>query len=263
MTATTTPGADAAQAVAHYRHHGWAVVADVFDSDEVEAIAEVATRLALDELARRPDPSRTATVDSSGALLAPRKLDWAYTQHPALRAFALDERLTSLISHLLGRDGYLARDQVFLKPPRVGSAKPLHQDHTHFRCAPADWAVTAWIALDDADEDNGCLRYIDGSHSGPAYGHTPQAHRPHDWVPAARQLAGVERAREVAIPMAKGSVSFHHPKTLHRSGPNRSDRWRRAHSSQWVAAGVRCDGDLLEWAYSHTVGRGRHAVKAP
>ena len=27
--------------------------------------------------------------------------------------------------------------------------------------------ITAWLALDDVDEENGCLRYIDGSHPDP------------------------------------------------------------------------------------------------
>jgi ectoine hydroxylase-related dioxygenase (phytanoyl-CoA dioxygenase family) len=59
-----------------------------------------------------------------------------------------------------------------MKPPTCGTAKPLHQDNYFFECTPHDSVLTAWIALDDATLENGCLHYIDGTHRGPLIPHT-------------------------------------------------------------------------------------------
>jgi ectoine hydroxylase-related dioxygenase (phytanoyl-CoA dioxygenase family) len=103
--------------------------------------------------------------------------------------------------------------------------------------------VTAWLALDDVDEANGCLRYIDGSHRGPILASRRLAARPHDMTP---DPALIDLSRESLAPVKKGGVVFHHGNTLHASGPNTSARWRRAYSTHWLTAGTTCETDLLE-----------------
>lgn len=251
---------DTAGIADHYRDLGWVVVRDVFTGPEVDEIARLAVDIGYRELMARLDPRLTVTVDTDGRAVAPRKVDWAFPKAPQFRAFVLDPRLNRLVDLLLGQPGYLARDHVFLKPPRIGSSKPLHQDHTHFLCEPASHAVTAWVAL---DEGNGCLRYVDRSHLGAALPHEPVPGGEHYWVPVAGSLGPARSRFESLAVMRRGSVAFHHPLTLHGSAANRSERWRRAHSSQWVTAEARCTGDLLEWACSRTVGAGRHPVDCP
>ena len=53
--------------------------------------------------------------------------------------------------------------QYFNKPPGVGQPTPPHQDGYYFMLDPCK-AVTMWFALDDVDEENGCVRYVRGSH---------------------------------------------------------------------------------------------------
>lgn len=113
------------------------------------------------------------------------------------------------------------------------------------------------------DEGNGCLRYVDRSHLGAALPHEPVPGGEHNWVPVAGSLGPARSRFESLAVMRRGSVAFHQPLTLHGSAADRSERWRRAHSSQWVTAEARCTGDLLEWAYSRTVGAGRHPVDCP
>ena len=103
-----------------------------------------------------------------------------------------------------------------MKPPEFGSAKPYHQDNAYFLCQPADDVLTAWIALDDVDVDNGCLRYIDGSH------------------------------RQGILPLRRGGVVLHHCQTLHTSHKNQSDRWRRGYATHWGTADVSCESSILE-----------------
>ncbi|WP_157172509.1 phytanoyl-CoA dioxygenase family protein [Nocardia pneumoniae] len=240
------------------------VVDDVFTREETRTIADLAEELAWQEY-YAADRHNPVTVDSANGVDRPRKLDWAFPKHPAFQRFVLDERVTTLVAAFLGRTGYLLRDQVFLKPAEIGSVKPWHQDQPHLNCEPADDVIAAWIALDDADDANGCLRYVTGSHRGPVLDHRPMSGAEHNAVldPAqARDL--VDWNRRVSASAPAGSIVLHHPLTLHNSRPNRSGRPRRAYSTHWATDRVVCVNDhTLQWAYSRTVGAGRHPVSAP
>jgi len=116
------------------------------------------------------------------------------------------------------------RDQALFKPPR-GQAKPLHQDQSYFLVEPADDLVTAWIALDEATLENGCMTYVPGSHKHGVFpiGHDPE--RPVHHVPDTGDL---DLPEPVHCPVPAGSVIFHHGCALHASADNQTDTWRKA-----------------------------------
>lgn len=253
-----------ATTIEHYWTHGWAVVPNVFDATETAAIADLAEQLAWQEHRVATGTHLPVTVDSADGLSKPRKLDWAFPKHADFQAFVLDERLTTLVAAILGRPGYLLRDQVFLKPARIGSVKPWHQDQPHLNCTPADDVTAAWIALDDADSSNGCLRYIDGSHLGPVLDHHPMPGAEHNALLDTGQARNlIDWNRRTSAEAAAGSVVLHHPLTLHSSRPNRSPRPRRAYSTHWATNRVTCTDHTLDWAYSRTLGKQLHPVSAP
>ena len=59
------------------------------------------------------------------------------------------------------------RIQYFDKPPGTSSPTPPHQDNFYFNVLPP-LAMTLWLAIDPADQGNGCLQYVSGSHRGMA-----------------------------------------------------------------------------------------------
>lgn len=241
--------ADAESQRRHFREHGWVAVPGVYEPGEVDAVARLAVEISSAELASAPEPSYT--VDASGdGRLAPRKIDWPFLKHEQFRQFVLDPRLCRLIEALLGPDPCLLRDQLFMKPPLFGSSKPYHQENAPLLIEPADDFVVAWVALDDVDEDNGCLRYIDGSHRT-ALPHAPVPGRPFD---IAVVDGSYDPADEVTVPLRRGGVIVHHSQTLHASHANRSDRWRRAYSSHWVTPTVTSPTGALDHAYSRRIG---------
>ena len=69
----------------------------------------------------------------------------------------LGELLADL--QLLGDDLCVFFSQVFMKPPGVGGPKPIHQDNFYFGPDDEDAMLTAWVALDEATTENGCLNY--------------------------------------------------------------------------------------------------------
>lgn len=228
----------------HYWEKGWCVVEGVFNAEEIDRIVELAMQISQREM--DADSSYIADRSQNGAEVLPRKIGGPFGKHETFRAFSLDRRLRALVTDLLGDEALLATDQIFMKPPRFGSAKPYHQDNAYFLCTPADGVTTAWIALDDVDKENGCMRYIDGSHREPILPHEPIPGEEHNKVPPVELI---DLTRESLALVRKGGVVFHHSQCLHTSHRNESDRWRRAYATHWVTAAVEAESPVVANAY--------------
>lgn len=229
-----------------YWKKGWVVVEGVFKPEEADRIAALALAIAEKE---RPIAKPGYNLDSSedGTQQAPRKIDHVFPKDEEFRKFLLDARLTGIIKSFLGETPLLFADQIMMKPPRFGSAKPYHQDNFYFRCHPDDQVITVWIALDDVAVDNGCLRYIDGSHLGPILPHHPvPGEEAYNSAPPPELI---DLSKESLAPVRKGGVVFHHSKTLHTSHRNESSRWRRGYATHWTTGKVTSEIDTLEKAY--------------
>lgn len=153
---------------------------------------------------------------------------------PIFRRHALHPTLLDIVEELIGSPFSLFETQALLKPPSIGTPKPPHQDNAYFCVEPADAVITCWCALDDATIENGCMRYIPGSHQLGLVEHRWIPDTPHQ-VPV-----GVDEGQAVAVPMQAGGVIIHHSLTLHCSGPNRTLHWRRP----FICHYVRDDADL-------------------
>jgi len=117
--------------------------------------------------------------------------------------------------------------QYFNKPPRIGQPTPPHQDGYYFMLNPCE-ALTMWLALDDVDEQNGCVRYVRGSCRRGMREHARTA-----TLGFSQGIVGYptedDRQHEVACPAQPGDLFVHHAMTIHRADGNRSkDRSRRA-----------------------------------
>lgn len=206
---TTTPAQDRADAFAR---DGWFIVDDVFTDAECDQILEhleaTSFELALGDEAEGP--------------LSYRPL--LHTVSPALCEVATDPRWADLVMPLLGDDVRLYWEQGVAKPPQARTELPWHQDNGYAPTIPEQY-VTCWLALDDADLDNGCIQVLPGSH-------TEGTRRHHD-VAGSPFRGGVDdddpaRDQGVAVPVRRGSVLVFSSLIMHRSGPNTTDRHRRA-----------------------------------
>jgi ectoine hydroxylase-related dioxygenase (phytanoyl-CoA dioxygenase family) len=218
-----------------YEEKGWLVVNDVFNAEEIARIRDLAMQVSHEELKDAAGPYKTdASADGE---LAPRKIDKPHAKSEEFDRIAHDARLMDLVKELMGvqSEPMLYSDQIFMKPPRFGSAKPYHQDNAYFRRQPSGHVITAWIALDDVDESNGCLRYIDGSHLGEILPHEEIPGEPHNQAPPPELI---DLNKESLALVRQGGVVFHHSQTLHTSHRNESDRWRRAYATHWIADDV-------------------------
>jgi phytanoyl-CoA hydroxylase len=135
------------------------------------------------------------------------------------------ERFTKLAKLLLDAIPVGKNLQWFNKPPLASSPTPPHQDGYYFMIEPCD-AVTMWLALDVVDEENGCVRYVRGSHR--------KGLRLHGSTGVLGFSQGItdycdeDQALEVPMPAAPGDLLIHHSLTIHSAGSNRSQRARKA-----------------------------------
>ena len=163
---------------------------------------------------------------------------------PRIRKYVFDPRLARWASQLIGaRAVRILEDNALWKEPHSGGELKWHQDWPYWPLAQPN-AVTAWIALDDTDADNGAMSAAVGSHlTGEtlpaAFGTgTPylQDRRP-DVVKPIRDPR--DEGFEIAtISLRAGEVSFHSSLLWHGSGPNDSDRIRRAVVIRFVGDGT-------------------------
>ncbi|MCR9246797.1 MAG: phytanoyl-CoA dioxygenase family protein [bacterium] len=159
----------------------------------------------------------------------------------ALRELVFEPRITRLAAMLLGVDRLrFFHDQVFSKPPGHPGVVPWHQDYSYWqRTAPA-CHITVNLLLDDSDEDSGCLQFLPGSHRLPLL---PSIPFDSDLEAIREHIAPEIPWHPVAVPCRAGQATLHHSYTLHGSGPNRSDRWRRAAVLNYMGADVRVADD--------------------
>lgn len=114
------------------------------------------------------------------------------------------------------------------KPPGTGLPALWHQDgHPWLDRLQGAAACTMWVALDDAGIDNGCLRVIPGSHCTGPWPLIPATDAP-NLFEVQTDPALVDDGRAVDLLLAAGGACVHHPALIHGSGPNRSNRLRRA-----------------------------------
>ena len=140
---------------------------------------------------------------------------------------------------ILGGGVRFFHDQLFSKPARHGGRVAWHQDYSYWTWTEPMAHLTAWIALDDVDEANGCVYYVPGSHR---WGLLERRGLTGPMETVMEQLSTEQRVafdRRTPICLPRGHASFHHPLLVHGSFENTSSRLRRATLVNMFADGVR------------------------
>ncbi len=153
-----------------------------------------------------------------------------------------DPRIVAYISDLLGDDVVGWGAHFFCKLPGDGKIVNWHQDASFWPLSPSK-TVTAWLAIDDADTGNACMRFVAGSHH---YGHlTYHMSEEAENNVLNQTVREVETfGTEVDIELKAGEISLHSDLLLHGSGLNTSDRRRCGLTLRFCAASVRAE---LNW----------------
>lgn len=146
----------------------------------------------------------------------------------------LDPRIAARLWRLTGAEPYAVQTMLYFKPPGA-RGQALHQDNYFLRAQPGT-CVAAWMALDPADEDNGCLQVVPGSQEWPILC-ASQADTTASFTTVTVPLPGSAVIRPVV--MRPGDVLFFNGSLVHGSLPNRAPgRFRRSLIGHYVSADV-------------------------
>ncbi|MFP6901572.1 MAG: phytanoyl-CoA dioxygenase family protein [Opitutales bacterium] len=212
--------------VKQFKENGHLTISDVFSSAEMEAAIEDARVWAEEFRQELNEEQRNWYLEDASDDEAPlRKLDSPVFHREVFRKLARHAALVEMVEQLIGTGVTIIFSQIFLKPPERGGPKPIHQDNHYFGPDDTDAMVTAWIALDDATPENGCLYYGDGSNNEAVLEHFAPPDEPFN-LQVPESIAS--RYAMTPAPVPRGGVSFHHGNTLHQSGINKSSLPRRA-----------------------------------
>ncbi len=262
-----------------YRRNGYLIVRNLLAPDEVDELLTFASDLLYGRelLPGMEPPPADATEEQLFSRFS--RIHMLHRVHPIAERYLLHPRVLDVLEALIGPDVLALQTMLFLNPPGKGG-QGWHQDAYYISTYP-DTLIGAWIALDRADEQNGCLWVVPGSHCEPIYPphglrgiiHADGAfedlheveHVSHldDEV---NTLSQVVRKYPPAIPVVlePGDVVFFEGHLLHRSYPNRTaDRFRRAFVSHYCNArswvpwnhGMPYEGDCAN--AEHILARGR------
>ena len=210
------------QQVAAFNQDGYLKGLRIFDDAEIAEHRDF-----FDEQLRKVMAAGYGSFTLSSAHLKFAKV-YDLMHHPKILAYVHD---------LLGPELIGLASHYFCKMPKDGTTVSWHQDASYWPLTPSKTA-TVWLAVDDADIDNGCMRFVAGSH---LYGQLEFRSSDAAENNVLNQTVDeVERYGEIVdVELKAGEVSIHSDLLLHSSHYNESDRRRCGLTLRYCTPDVR------------------------
>jgi non-heme Fe2+,alpha-ketoglutarate-dependent halogenase len=153
---------------------------------------------------------------------------WDIIVHPGILDYVED---------LIGPNFVAWGSQYFCKLPGDGKVVSWHQDASYWPLTPAH-TVTVWLAIDDADRENGCMQVIPGTHRLGHLAFDLSGADENSVLP--QKVQGAENYGDpVCFELKAGEISLHADMLVHGSEPNRSTRRRCGLTVRYAATEVR------------------------
>tara|TARA_B100000029_G_C17521474_1_gene940058 strand:+ start:18 stop:851 length:834 start_codon:yes stop_codon:yes gene_type:complete len=135
-----------------------------------------------------------------------------------------NNKILDVIEDIIGSNILVAGTCLFLKEPQNKGFVSWHQDGKYQGWEPLNF-LTAWLAVTDVTEENGCMRMWPGSHKNNFKPHK-DTYDENNLLTRGQTIENVPFKETVPIILKAGQLSIHHPKTVHGSGPNLSKKRR-------------------------------------
>ena len=236
---------DAVQ-VRTYVEEGYLAVEGLITGSEVEAL-----RGDVVEIARGGYPSENfrplpAEASDEEALANVLCIHQPHNVSPVIEQFVRHPAICGALSQLAGAhlpfwDGSVKcmQSMYFVKPPGF-PGQGWHQDEVYIPTRDRS-LIGAWIALDDATVENGCLGILPGSHRS-GYLYSQRSHENPEEFDGSGESYGFDESGEQPVEVKAGTLVFFNGYLLHRSRRNRSSQYRRVLVNHYCNA-----WSLLPW----------------
>ena len=133
-------------------------------------------------------------------------------------------KILDAVESIIGKDILVGGTTLFIKDPDKKGFVSWHQDAKYIGFEPYNW-VTAWLAITDANEENGCMRMWAGSHKEKIKYHK-DTYDKNNLLTRGQTVQNVPVEKTTPNILKAGQLSLHHPMVVHGSGPNKSNKRR-------------------------------------
>ena len=225
--ATARPQTLSTEQIAEFNRDGYLKGISIFSGEEILDCRRYFDRLLETVIAGGGDSYSIST---------------AHLQYGRVYDLLSEPRIVACVKDLLGENVIAWGSHFFCKMPHDGKSVAWHQDASYWPLSPSK-AVTVWLAVDDADVENACMRFIAGSHVS---GHLTYRASEDDEGNVLDQT--VEDAEQYGVTvddvLRAGEISIHSDLLLHGSEANNSDRRRCGLTLRYCSADVRA---AMDW----------------
>jgi hypothetical protein len=135
-----------------------------------------------------------------------------------------NQKILDAVESIIGKDILVGGTTLFIKDPDKKGFVSWHQDAKYIGFEPYNW-VTAWLAITDANEENGCMRMWSGSHKENIKDHK-DTYDENNLLTRGQTVQNVPIEKTTPNILKAGQLSLHHPMIVHGSGPNKSNQRR-------------------------------------
>ncbi len=237
------------QDVQFFRENGYLPARPLLNADEVARLRERFYALLEGKSSKQPEAMRNLYGDEEQVVI---QIVNAWEADEEFYRYLFHPKLTEAVARLMNTDTVRVwHDQIQYKPPFKGGPTIWHQDHPYWPVLQPPDLISAWLALEDADVENGCMHVVPRSHLWGKYDEGTIGIREDDWGPA-HDPAFVPQGETVEVvpcPVRAGEVMFHHCLTWHGTPPNRSARGRPGFAVHFMPGHTRYEptrGHLIE-----------------
>ena len=129
-----------------------------------------------------------------------------------------NSKILDSVESIIGHNILAAGSVLFVKEPDKKGFVSWHQDGKYQGWKPYNY-ITAWLAITDVNEENGCMRMWSGSHKENFKDHKDTIDED-NLLTRGQTIENVPMNETVPILLKPGQLSLHHPMTVHGSGPN-------------------------------------------
>ena len=155
----------------------------------------------------------------------PKEIDKSgrYNVHlisPKLDSIVHNSKILDAVESIIGKNILVCSTTLFIKNPNEGGFVSYHQDAKYIGLEPHNW-VTAWVALTDSNEENGCMRMWPKSHLKLKY--HKEKFNEGNLLTRGQTIENVPENDVKSIELKAGQMSLHHPRIVHGSGINKSN----------------------------------------
>lgn len=227
--------------IEEYQREGFIVIDDFLTADELEhwrkAVSEAIDSRGTTKLAGREKDAGWQSGDSYYDRVFVQRIN-LWQDNEAMRKLMLDPGLGKMAAELAGVDGIrIWHDQALIKQP-WGNPTGWHLDNPYWSFYSRQ-AISIWVALDDATQDNGCLYFLPSTHKTASFDNVNIGQNIGDLFNIYKDWATLEAKPAI---MKAGSCSFHNGLVAHGAGANMTPRARRAMTCAYMPDGSTFNG---------------------